>query len=127
LPGNVQMMNEINVLPHVRAGKLILLNINYPTRSPDFPDTPTLTELGLQNADVPIWYTVQAPVGTPKDIIDKFNAKIVEIAKSDEMKKRMQEISVSVPLQTPEEMATFLKNDTAANAEVIKAANVKLE
>ena len=127
LPGNVHMMNEINVLPHVRAGKLILLNINYATRSPDFPDTPTLTELGLQNADVPIWYSVQAPVGTPKDIIDKFNARIVEIARSDDMKKRMREISVSVPIQTPEEAATFLKNDTAANAEVIKAANVKLE
>ena len=47
LPGNIQMMNEINVLPHVKAGKLILLNINYGKRSPDFPDTPTLTELGV--------------------------------------------------------------------------------
>jgi tripartite-type tricarboxylate transporter receptor subunit TctC len=127
LPGNVQMMNEINVLPHVKAGRLILLNINYPTRSPDFPDTPTLTELGLPNADVPIWYSVNAPAGTPKDVIEKFNAKIVEIAKTDEMKKRMREISVNVPLQSPAEMAAFLKSDFAANAEVIKAANVKLE
>ena len=57
LPGNVQMMNEINVLPHVKAGKLILLNINYPTRSPEWPDTPTLTELGVKDADEPIWYS----------------------------------------------------------------------
>ena len=48
LPNNVQMMNEINALPHVKAGKLILLNINYPTRHPDFPDVPTLTELGYR-------------------------------------------------------------------------------
>ncbi len=127
LPGNVQMMNEINVLPHVRAGKLILLNINYHTRSPDFPDTPTLTELGLPNADVPIWYSIQAPAGTPKDIIEKFNAKIIEVAAADDMKKRMRDISVSVPSQTPADMAAFLKADSAANSEVIKAANVKLE
>jgi tripartite-type tricarboxylate transporter receptor subunit TctC len=127
LPGNVQMMNEINVLPHVKAGKLTLLNINYHARSPDFPDTPTLTELGLPNSDVPIWYSIQAPAGTPKDIIDKFNAKIVEIAAGDDMKKRMREISVSVPSQTPSEMAAFLRTDFAANSEVIKAANVKLE
>jgi tripartite-type tricarboxylate transporter receptor subunit TctC len=127
LPGNVQMMNEINVLPHVKAGKLILLNINYHTRSPDFPDTPTLTELGLPNADVPIWYSIQAPAGTPKDIIEKFNAKIIEIAAADDMKKRMRDISVSVPSQAPAEMAAFLKADSAANSEVIKAANVKLE
>jgi len=127
LPGNVQMMNEINVLPHVKAGKLTLLNINYSTRSPDFPDTPTLTEAGLPNADVPIWYSVQAPAVTPKDIIEKFNAKIVEISNTDDMKKKMREISVNVPPQTPAEMAAFLKSDLVANGEVIKAANVKLE
>ncbi len=127
LPGNVQLMNEINVLPHVKAGKLILLNINYPTRSPDFPDTPTLTELGLNGADEPIWYCVWAPAGTPQEIVDKFNAKIREIAATDDMKQRMREISVAVPIQTPAQIADFMKGDAAANAEVIKAANVKLE
>jgi tripartite-type tricarboxylate transporter receptor subunit TctC len=76
---------------------------------------------------VPIWYSVQAPAGTPKDIIDKFHAKIGEIAATDEMKKRMREISVVVPAQTPAEMTAFLKADSAANSEVVKAANVKLE
>ena len=127
LPGNVQMMNEINVLPHVKAGKLILLNINYPTRSPDFPDVPTLTEAGLPNADVPIWFSIQAPAATPKDIIYKFNAKVVELANTDEMKKKMREISVNVPPQSTAEMTAFLKADLVANADVIKAANVKLE
>jgi tripartite-type tricarboxylate transporter receptor subunit TctC len=127
LPGNVQMMNEINVLPHVKAGKLTLLNVNYPTRSPDFPDVPTLDELGYKNADVPVWFSIQAPAGTPQDIIAKFNAKVVEIAATDEMKRKMREISVNVPLQKPVEMAVFLTADIAANGEVIKAANVKLE
>ena len=127
LPGNVQMMNEINVLPHVKAGKLILLNINYPTRAPDWPDTPTLTELGVKEADVPIWYSIQAPAGTAQPIIDKLNAKCVEIAKTDDMQKRMRDISVVVPPQAPNEMAEFLKRDMAANAEVCKAANIKLE
>lgn len=127
LPGNVQMMNEINVLPHVRAGKLYLLNINYPTRSPDWPDVPTLTELGVKDADEPIWYSIQAPAGTPQPIIDKLNARCVEIAKTDDMQKRMRDISVVVPPQTPKEMAEFLKKDLASNAELCKAANVKLE
>ena len=48
-------------LPHVKAGKLILLNINAQERIPDFPDTPTLTELGITGADVPIWYSIFAP------------------------------------------------------------------
>ena len=127
LPNTVQMMNEINVLPHVKAGKLILLNINYSSRHPEFPDVPTLTELGYPDSDVPIAFMILAPAGTPKDVIGKLNAKIVEIAATDEMKARMREINVVVPLQSPEEVAGFLREDSKRNAEIIKAANIKLE
>jgi tripartite-type tricarboxylate transporter receptor subunit TctC len=127
LAKQVQLMNEINVIPHVKQGKLTLLAINYPTRHPDFPNVPTLTEAGVPNADVPIWYAVYAPAGTPKEIIDSFNKKAVEIANTPEMKTRMQEINVIVPPQTPEEIEKFRVADSAANAELIKAANVKLE
>ena len=88
---------------------------------------PTLTELGFPNSDVPIWYSVQAPAGTPKDIVAAFHAKIVEIARSEEMIARMRAINVVVPIQTPEEMTKHLIEDTGRNNEVIKAANIKLE
>ncbi len=127
LPNTVQMMNEINVLPHVKAGKLILLDINYSERHPEFPDVPTLTELGFPNSDVPIWYSLQAPAGTPKDIVATLHAKIVEIAKGEEMIAKMRSINVVVPIQTPEEMTKHLIEDTARNNEVIQAANIKLE
>jgi tripartite-type tricarboxylate transporter receptor subunit TctC len=127
LPGTIQMMNEINVVPHVKAGKLILLNVNHSQRHPDFPDVPTLTELGYPNSDVPIWFSVWAPARTPRDIVDKLNAKMVEIAKSEDMKARMHSINVVVPIQSPEEISKRLEEDTRSNAEVIKAANIKLE
>jgi tripartite-type tricarboxylate transporter receptor subunit TctC len=127
LPNTVQMMNEINVLPHVKAGKLILLDVNYATRHPDFPDVPTLTELGYPDSDVPIWYLMVAPAGTPKEIVQKLNAKLVEIAKTDEMIAKMRAINVIVPPQTPDEVRAYLVEDTKRNAELIKAANIKLE
>jgi tripartite-type tricarboxylate transporter receptor subunit TctC len=127
LPSTIQMMNEINVVPHVKAGKLILLNVNHSQRHPDFPDVPTLTELGYPNSDVPIWFSVWAPARTPRDIVDKLNAKMVEIAKSEDMKARMHSINVVVPIQSPEEISKRLEEDTRSNAEVIKAANIKLE
>jgi tripartite-type tricarboxylate transporter receptor subunit TctC len=127
LPNTVQMMNEINVLPHVKAGKLVLLNINYATRHPDFPDVPTLTELGFADSDVPIWYLICAPAGTPKDIVQKLNAKLVELAKSDEMIAKFRAINVIVPPQKPEEIRAYLVEDSKRNLELIKAANIKLE
>jgi tripartite-type tricarboxylate transporter receptor subunit TctC len=127
LAGNVHLMNEIVVLPHVKTGRLHLLAINHTQRHWDFPDVPTLREAGIENADVPIWFAMWSPAGTPRDIIDKLNAKIAAIAQSDDMKARMRAISVSVPVQTPDELGRHLVEDIARNLEVIKAANVKLE
>jgi len=127
LPNNVQMMNEINVLPHVKAGKLFLLNINYATRHWDFPEVPTLTELGYPDSDVPIWYSVQAPAGTPPAIIEKLNVKMNEIAATDDMKAKTRAINVIVPPQTPEQMTQHLLADIKATDALIKTANVKLE
>jgi tripartite-type tricarboxylate transporter receptor subunit TctC len=127
LAGNIHMMNEINPLPHVKAGKLFLLNINSPTRSPEWPGIPTLTELGYPDSDVPGWFSICAPVGTPPDVVRTLNAKVVEIAKTEAMQKVMRGISVEVPLQTPAEVKKFLADDIQRNAEVIKIAKVVLE
>jgi tripartite-type tricarboxylate transporter receptor subunit TctC len=127
LANNVQMMNEINPMPHVRAGKLILLDISYPERHPDFPGVPTLFELGFGDAYVPSWYSIWAPAGTPNGIVEKLNAKMVEIANTAEMKARLLALNVACPLQTPEEMGRHLHEDTKRVAELIRQTNLKLE
>ena len=127
LANNIQMMAEINPLPHVKAGKLILLSINHPKRSPEFPDTPTLTECGYPGSDMISWYSIWAPAGTPPDIIAKFNAKIAEIGRSDDMKRKLQVMSAVDVVDTPEGTGKFLTEELQRNAELIKAANIKLE
>ena len=127
LAGNIHMMNEIIALPHVKAGRLKLLAMNYPTRHPEFPDVPTLTELGFPDSDVPIWYSLQAPLGTPREIITRLNAKITEIARTEDMIRRMREINIALPIQTPEELAVFRDADFGVNAKLAKAANVRLD
>ncbi len=127
LAGNVQMMNEINPMPHVKAGKLILLDISYPERHPDFPGVPTLWEVGYGDAYVPSWYAVWAPAGTPSAIVDKLNVKMVEIAKTPEMKAKLFAMNVAVPPQSPQEMARHLAEDTRRVTELIKLTNLKLE
>ena len=127
LAGNVQMMNEINVIPHIKAGRLKLLAVNYPTRHPDFPDVPTLTEAGFPNIDVPIWYAVWAPAGTPKEVIAAFNAKLREIGQEPEMAARMRAINVVVPPETPEQMLAYFERDFAANGQLIRDKKITLD
>ena len=127
LAGQIHMMNEINVLPHAKAGKLNLLCMNSPDRVPAFPDTPTLTEAGFPNSDLPSWYALWAPIGTPIDIVDKLYTRVVEIIKTDAMQQKLRLVSAAPRIQTREQMAQFLIDDMKSNGELIKAANIKLE
>lgn len=127
LPGNVHMQNEPVTLPHVKAGKLVLLAINGTRRNPDFPDVPTLTEVGIKNADVPIWFGFFAPKGTPDEIVQKINAKMVERAKDPEFLKKLWTVNAVPEPLTAAETRALLEKDIKANLEIIKNGNIKLE
>ena len=127
LANNVQMMNEVNVIPHVKAGKLTLLNINHAKRHAEFPQVPTLAEEGFSGADVPIWFGVFAPAGTPADIIATMNAKMLEIAKQPNLNTQLGAINVAILPQTSDELGRFLAQDITNNGELIKAAKIKLD
>jgi tripartite-type tricarboxylate transporter receptor subunit TctC len=127
LPGNVHMMNEPITLTHVKAGKLFLLAINGPVRNPDFPNVPTLTEAGIKDADVPIWFGFFGPKGLPKDIVNKLNGAMVQLLKNDDFKKKLWAVNAIADPLSPEKMVKLVEDDIKANLEVIKAANVKIE
>ncbi len=127
LPGNIHMMNEPNTLPHVKAGKLHLICANHTARMADFPDVPTLTELGYPGSDMPLWFCLWAPGGTPKAVITKLNDKINEISATDDMKAKLQLAGAVPVIQKPEDVEIFRANETKSIAELIKVANIKLE
>jgi tripartite-type tricarboxylate transporter receptor subunit TctC len=127
LANNIQMMNEPVTLPHVKAGKLHLLNINHNERSVDFPDIPTLTELGYSNADAPIWFGLWAPTGTPKEILQRLNDEIVKQSKTPEMKEKLRLVGAAPVIQTIDELVAFREADSKQMAELIKLAQIKIE
>ncbi len=127
LAGNIQLMNEASTLPHVKAGKLILLNVNTPSRFVEFPDVPTLTECGVKDADMGSWFGLYAPPGTPKDIVAKLNAKVNEISKTPEWKAIMQKVACLPVVASVAEIQKLWDEDWKSTAEVIKTAGIKLE
>jgi tripartite-type tricarboxylate transporter receptor subunit TctC len=127
LAGNIHMMNEPSCNPHVKAGKIILLNVNHSARSEDFPDVPTLTELGITGADAAIWFSLWAPTGVPEPILDKLHAKIEEISKTDDMKAKLLAAGSAPVIQSRKDLLAFRESDAKSVAELIKAANIKIE
>ena len=127
LAGTIQMMNEINPMPHVRAGKLTLLDISHTERHPDFPGVPTIFELGYGKAYVPSWYAMWAPAGTPREPIEAINAKVNEISRTDDMRRRMLAINVALVPQSTEDMVRHYAEDRVRVADLIKLTGVKAE
>jgi len=127
LPGTVHLMNEPVTLAHVKAGKLILLNVNSPVRHPDFPDVPSTTDLGIPDAEVPVWFSLWAPAGTPKDVRQKLHDKMEEIAGTDDMVAKMIMVNMIVPKQSLDDIKQHLIDDIARNKEVIQKNNIRIE
>ncbi|MFM9941742.1 MAG: Bug family tripartite tricarboxylate transporter substrate binding protein [Hyphomicrobiaceae bacterium] len=127
LAGVIDIMNEGSTLPHAKAGKLTLLNVNHFERFAEFPDVPTLTEAGIKDADVPVWFGLYAPPGTPMDIVEALNAKINEISATPDMKTKMQLVSAVPVVQKLADLQKHLDNDYKSIGDLIQAANIKID
>jgi tripartite-type tricarboxylate transporter receptor subunit TctC len=80
LGGQIDFMFDPGIgLNNVRAGKLKLLAVGSPTRSPLFPDVPTMAEAGLTGFDADSWFGFYAPSATPPELVVKLNAEINKI------------------------------------------------
>jgi len=127
LSGVIDIMNEGSTLPHVKAGKLTLLNINHSERFPEFPDVPTLAECGIPNADVPVWLSLYAPPGTPTEIAQRLNDAVNEISKQPETKARLHAVSAVPVVQSLADMQKHWEADYVSIGALIKEANIKIE
>ncbi len=127
LAGTVHFMNDPTCNPSAKAGKLNMLCVNHSSRSPEFPDAPTLTEAGYPNSDVPLWFSIWAPTGVPRPILDSLHAKVTEISKAPDVPARLLLTGMLPVTSTPAELVAFLDGERKATSELIKLANIKLE
>lgn len=129
LAGHVPMMftNTMNGLPFVRGGQLRALAVSSAKRSAAAPDIPTVAELGYPGFDVSIWFGLQAPAGTPRPIVDKIAGAVRQILEQPGVRATLALQGAEPVFEGPEAFAAHLRADIAKWAEVVKAANIKLD
>ena len=129
LGGQTQVMctSLAGQLPHIRAGRVRALAVTTARRNAQVPNVPTMIEAGVPGYEVTIWYAVFFPAGAPKAIVARLNSELVKIVNSPDMKERLAQIGVDPAPSTPEELAAFVKAETAKYTKVAQDAGIKLE
>jgi tripartite-type tricarboxylate transporter receptor subunit TctC len=111
----------------VNGGKLRPLAVTAPRRLANYPDVPTVAELGYAGFEAATWSGLVAPAGTPKAIVDRLNAEVNKALGTEAMKQKLMEEG-STPLGgTPEQFAAFIRTEHAKWGAAVRDANIKLD
>jgi tripartite-type tricarboxylate transporter receptor subunit TctC len=116
-----------SALAQIRAGQLKAYAVMAKTRWPALPDTPTLDEIGVPGLHASFWHGLWAPKGTPKDVIGKLNAAMVEAMADLAVRHRFAEVGQGLwprEQQTPEALAAQQKAEIAKWWPIVKAAGI---
>ncbi len=108
-----------------KAGRARILAVSARERSPLLPDVPTFIESGVPDFISDTWNAISAPPRTPRAIVAKLNAAIVDVLKMPDVQEKLRKINTTPQQTTLAEAAKVVKDDTARWAAVIKAAGLK--
>jgi tripartite-type tricarboxylate transporter receptor subunit TctC len=100
----------ISLQPHIAAGRLRLLAIGRATRSPKYPDFPTIAETlpGYENSG---WFGFVAPAGTPRDIVVLLNKEMNRAVNLPDVREKLDAFGLEIHTESPEFFADRIRRD----------------
>jgi tripartite-type tricarboxylate transporter receptor subunit TctC len=128
MAGQVDMMFDTTVVagPHIESGKLRALAVTSAKRLSNMPNVPTVAET-VPGYEVVSWQAMFAPAGTPKAIQQRLHDEVAKILAQPDVKERLAKLGMEPSQMSTDEFAAFQKAEVAKWAQLIKAANVKIE
>jgi tripartite-type tricarboxylate transporter receptor subunit TctC len=125
LAGQIDFMFDPGIgLNQVRAGKLKLLAVGSPKRSPLFPDVPTLAEVGLKGFDADTVFGFYAPTGLPPEQVTRLNTEVNKILASATVRERIAGLGGEVAPMSPAEFGAKAREDTARFGTLIRERKI---
>jgi tripartite-type tricarboxylate transporter receptor subunit TctC len=127
LGGSVQLMfdNFLFELPHVTSGKVRAIAITSQKRSPQLPDVPTLTELGIPGFEYGPWFGLVAPAHTPPAVVARVNADVNAVLQMKDVQEKLR--GAEILGGTPQQFTTFIAQEVGKWGKVIRALDLKVD
>ena len=118
----------IGIAENVSAKRLQILAVGTAKRLPQFPDAPTMAEIGFPGfEETAPWVGLLAPAKTPPAVVTRLNEAMRKALAKPEVKAQMEKLGAVIVGDSPAEFAAYLKRDYERWEGVIKAANIKAE
>lgn len=116
----------ISMIPHWRAGRVKALAVTTPKPARVAPDVPPIASIypGFESVN---WYGIFAPAATPGAIVNKLGTEIIAAVKSPEMRDFMLKEGADPAGTTPQEFGAYFKAEVERYAQVIRAANIRVD
>jgi len=121
----IGLFGEGNVIGQIKAGTMTSLVMLNNIHSPNFPNVPTLKEIGYNGPPSRGWYGLFAPAGTPRPIVDRIAKEVAAIvAEPDFAQKQLKDRSLVGATDGPDEFAKQIEADRAVAQQVVKQAGM---
>jgi len=125
------VMVGFNTLPSVvaqsKAGKVRILAVTTPKRSPTYTEVPTVAEAAIPGFEMATWYALVAPTGTPTAAVKRLNEEVAKALNSQEMKTRMATFGADPQVMSPDELGSYIRSEIDKFQKVVKAIGVQVE
>lgn len=118
-------VNAVEVLPHVKAGRLRVLAALSAQRVSTLPDTPTIAESGYAGFEASVWHAFIAPRGTPPAVVEKLSAEVRRALASPEVKDRLAALGAEVSPAGPEQLGAMVRSEYERYGKLIREAKIK--
>jgi tripartite-type tricarboxylate transporter receptor subunit TctC len=112
---------------HVKAGKVKILAVSTPQRSPQAPEVPTVAESGVPGYDFVAEIGLYAPAGTPPDIVARLAAEVAKAVKQPEVALRFKQLGIDPVGSTPATLAAINRVNYEKYARVVKLSGAKID
>ena len=127
--GQVQLMfvTAPPVLGLIKSNKVNLIAVSGKSRMPDFPDTPTVLELGGKSYSVDNWYGVFVPSKTPNEVVQKLSVALNQALKTPELTTTLKAQGAEPGDMTVAQFVDYVKSELDKWGAIIKAGNIKAD